>query len=131
MYYDNGNVNRARNLRKNMTPGERKLWYCFLKDYPIKFQRQKLIGHYIVDFYCAKSNLVIELDGGGHYNPESELKDHLRTENIEKDGIMVLRFCNTDIDKNFYGVCTVIDNIVKERYSGNAVALASLFEGGD
>ena len=131
MYYDNGNIKIARNLRKNMTPWERRLWYCFLKDYPNKFQRQKLIGHFIADFYCAKSNLVIELDGGGHFNPESISKDRERTENIEKNGLMVLRFCNTDIYKNFYGVCTVIDNTVKERFLGSKAALASLFEGGD
>ena len=130
MYYDHGNVKLARNLRKNMTPWERKLWFCFLRKYPIKFQRQKPIANYIVDFYCPSSNLVIELDGGGHYNPESEKKDRIRTENIEKNGIMVLRFCNADIDKNFYEVCSLINRVSKERFTGNKETLASLFEGG-
>ena len=105
----------ARNLRKNMTPWERKLWYCFLKDYPVRFQRQKCIDSYIVDFYCFQAKLVIELDGGGHYNPESKKKDELRTIILENYGLKVLRFCNLDIDRNFYGVCTVIDKEVKGR----------------
>ena len=70
MKYAQNNVPRARELRKNMTPWERKLWYQFLKDYPVKFLRQKCIDHFIVDFYCFQAKMVIELDGGGHYTPE-------------------------------------------------------------
>ena len=98
-----------------MTPWERKLWYCFLKDYPIRFQRQKCIDNYIVDFYCFRAKLVIELDGSGHYTPISQERDKQRTQCIEKDGLTVLRFCNLDIDKNFYGDCSVIDNEVNKR----------------
>ena len=105
----------ARNLRKEMTPWERKLWYCFLKEYPIRFQRQKCIDNYIVDFYCFRAKLVIELDGGGHYYPEKEKRDKKRTNILENYGLKVIRFCNLDIDKNFYGVCTVIDEEVKLR----------------
>ena len=115
MKHNTNNEKYARQLRKEMTPWERKLWYCFLKDYPIRFQRQKCIDNYIADFYCFRAKLVIELDGGGHYDPVSEKKDTQRTEMLEKYGLKVIRFCNTDIDKNFYGVCTVIDNEVKER----------------
>ena len=115
MNYDNKNVAFARQLRKDMTPWERKLWYCFLSKYKIRFQRQKTIQNYIVDFYCPKANLVVELDGGGHYNPESAEKDQMRTEKIEKLGIKVIRFCNMDIDKNFEGVCTAIDLEVRKR----------------
>ena len=57
----------ARELRKNMTKEERHLWYDFLRTYPVKFTKQKIIGNYIVDFYCAKAGLVIELDGSQHY----------------------------------------------------------------
>ena len=119
MYYDHSNVNNARNLRKNMTPWERKLWYQFLRSYPVRFQRQKPIDHYIVDFYCAKARLIIELDGGGHYHPQSEKKDSFRTQELEKNGFKVIRFCNLDIDRNFYGVCTVIDEEVKQRTQEN------------
>ena len=115
VHYDHKNVEFSRKLRKEMTPWERKLWYCFLNSYPIRFQRQKAIDKYIVDFYCAKANLVIELDGGGHYDPSAQEKDEIRTDQLEKYGLKVIRFCNTDIDKNFYGVCTVIDNEVKQR----------------
>ena len=103
-----------------MTPWERKLWYCFLKSYPIRFQRQKCIGNFIVDFYCFQAKLVIELDGGGHYEPEKQKYDFLRTEELEKFGLKVIRFCNLDIDRNFYGVCTVIDKEVKSQLDNNS-----------
>ena len=113
MEYNPNNKPLAKSLRQNMTPWERKLWYCFLKSYPIRFQRQKCIGNYIVDFYCFRAGLIVELDGGGHYNPISNKKDQIRTEYLEKLGFKVIRFCNTDIDQNFYSVCTVIDEEVK------------------
>ena len=115
MIHNPENKARAKQLRRDMTPWERKLWYCFLRDYPVRFQRQKCIDAFIVDFYCFRAKLVIELDGGGHYDPESQKKDASRTKKLEALGLKVIRFCNTDIDKNFYGVCTVIDREVKER----------------
>ena len=115
MIYDGRNKAFARKLRKDMTPWERKLWYCFLKDYQIRFQRQKMIDYYIVDFFCARASLIVELDGGGHYNPESQQKDAERKAKLESYGYKLIRFCNRDIDKNFYGVCTVIDREVKQR----------------
>ena len=72
--YNKSNIPLAKTLRKNMTPWERKLWYDFLRGYPIRFQRQKAIGNYITDFYCAKAHLVIELDGSGHYSEEKAKK---------------------------------------------------------
>ena len=109
MYYSNRNVEYARNMRRAMTPWERKLWYCYLNKYPVRFYRQKPIGKYIVDFYCPKASLIIELDGGGHYDPNSQRKDHERTMELEKMGLKVIRFCNKDIDNNFRGVCEAID----------------------
>ena len=113
MEHNPNNKPLAKALRHNMTPWERKLWYCFLKGYPIRFQRQKCIGNYIVDFYCFRAGLIVELDGSGHYNPISNKKDQIRTEYLKNLGYKVIRFCNTDIDQNFYSVCTVIDNEVK------------------
>ena len=113
MKHNKDNEEYARQLRKEMTPWERKLWFLFLKDYPIRFQRQKCIDNFIADFYCFRAKLVIEIDGGGHYDPETEKYDQYRTEVLKNYGLKVLRFCNTDIDKNFYGVCTVIDKEVK------------------
>ena len=69
--YNKENIPLAKTLRKNMTTWERKLWYEFLRSYPIRFQRQKAIGNYIVDFYCAKVGLVIELHGGGHCSTDN------------------------------------------------------------
>ena len=122
IHYDHKNVKLARQLRKNMTPWEAKLWYQFLRGYFPRFQRQKTFEHYIVDFYCAKAKLIVELDGGGHYTPDAEKQDRLRTKALEKYGLKLIRFCNLDVDRNFYGVCTVIDEEVKKR--------TSLFEGG-
>ena len=111
--YNKDNIPLAKVLRKNMTPWERKLWYDFLKYYPVRFQRQKAIGNYIADFYCAKARLVIELDGGGHYTPEQAEKDRLRTKGLESMSLTVVRICNLDIDRNFRGVCEYIDLTVK------------------
>ncbi len=115
--YNKSNIALAKALRKNMTPWENKLWYQFLRGYPVKFYRQRAIGNYIVDFYCAKARLVIELDGGGHYNNEQQIKDALRTKELEKMNLTVVRICNVDIDKNFRGVCEYIDNIIKQNYT--------------
>lgn len=112
--YNKNNIALARTLRKNMTPWENKLWYQFLRTYPVRFQRQKAIGEYIVDFNCAKARLVIELDGGGHYTQQQMAYDQKRTAELEKINLKVLRFCNLDIDRNFYGVCEMIDLTVKE-----------------
>ena len=118
MYYDHKNVEYARKLRKDMTPWERKLWYCFLKQYPVRFHRQKPMGRYIVDFFCPKAGLVVELDGGGHFTSEQKAKDDERTGLLEQLGLKIIRFSNMDIDKNFEGVCMVIDREVRNRYKG-------------
>ena len=73
-----------------------------------------MIGEYIVDFYCHKAKLVIELDGSGHYEPEQEQKDLVRTEYLEAQGLKVLRFTNLDVLKKFHSVCEEIDKTVKE-----------------
>lgn len=112
--YNKENIPLAKELRKDMTPWERKLWYEFLRHYPVRFQRQKAIGNYIVDFYCAKARLVIELDGGGHYTAEQAEKDKHRTKVLEAMDLTVLRICNLDIDRNFGGVCEGIDRAVKD-----------------
>ena len=111
--YNKENIPLAKTLRKNMTPWERKLWYDFLRYYPVRFQRQKAIENYIADFYCAKARLVIELDGGGHYTSEQTGKDGLRTKDLESMNLTVVRICNLDIDRNFRGVCEYIDLTVK------------------
>ena len=104
----------AKELRKNMTKEERRLWYDFLRNYPIRFTRQKVLGKYIADFYCARAKLVIELDGSQHYEDVGLKNDEERTKYLENYGIKVIRFSNLDVLMNFEAVCTVIDNTVKE-----------------
>ena len=111
--YIKANIPLAKALRKNMTPWERKLWYDFLKNYPVRFQRQKAIGNYIVDFYCAKAGLIVELDGGGHYTASQAAHDAARAQILESMHLTTLRICNADIDRNFVGVCEYIDAAVK------------------
>ena len=110
-------VESAKFLRKNMTKEERHLWYDFLRNYPEKFTRQKVLGKYITDFYCAKANIVIELDGSQHYEDEGLINDEKRTEYLEQYGIKVIRISNLDVLKNFEGVCQYIDNVVKQSLS--------------
>ena len=114
-----------------MTPWERKLWYEFLRDYPVRFQRQKAIGNYIVDFYCAKARLVIELDGGGHYTEKQIKNDEFRTKYLNNMGLSVLRICNIDIDNNFYNVCERIDRTVKQSLPQSASQTAPSSEGAE
>ena len=104
----------ARILRKNMTKEERHLWYDFLKSYPVRFLRQKVIDNYIVDFYCHSARLIIELDGSQHYEEKGLLKDKIRTEIIEQRNLTVIRIPNNEVNRNFEGVCQYIDNTVKE-----------------
>lgn len=111
--YNKDLIKLAKANRKNMTPWEIKLWNYFLRDYHIRFQRQKVIDKYIVDFYCAKAHLVIELDGGGHYTEEQQKYDEKRTKILEKYGLKVIRICNIEIDNNFHNVCEYIDREVK------------------
>ncbi len=118
--YNKANIPLAKILRKNMTPWEQKLWYGFLRNYPVRFQRQKAIGNYIVDFYCAKARLVVELDGGGHYTVEQTEKDKVRITQLESMNLTVLRICNLYIDRNFSGVCEYIDLAVKKSLPQSA-----------
>ncbi len=105
----------ARNLRKNMTPQEKQLWYQFLRKYPLKILKQKVIDNFIVDFYCAKANLAIELDGSQHYTDDGLAHDEERTKVLNCYGIDVIRFSNNEVDANFEGVCEAIDVTIKQR----------------
>ena len=109
----------ARELRKKMTKEEFKLWYNFLREYPIKFYRQRVISGYIVDFYCAKLKLAIEIDGSQHCEDEHEASDKMRDDRLKAVGITVVRIQNTQINQNFSGVCEylqlVFDNLEKQQ----------------
>ena len=105
----------SRKLRKDMTKEERRLWYDFLRVYPVRFRRQQIIGNYIVDFYCHSAALVIELDGSQHCEPEALEQDKIRMDYLCSQGLYVFRISNLDVTRNFEGVCTAIDELVKAR----------------
>ena len=110
--YESKLIDRAKQLRRDATKQENHLWYDYLKDYPLRFQRQKAIGNYIVDFYCHKAGLVVELDGSQHYEEDAMQYDVKRTEYLNTSGLRVLRILNIDVDRNFEGVCMEIDKTV-------------------
>lgn len=95
----------AQKLRREMTKEERRLWYDFLKQLPVTVNRQKVIGSYIVDFYCASRKLVIELDGSQHYENEGSAADRERDHALNQLGITVVRYSNDDVNRKFDGVC--------------------------
>ena len=107
----------AKKLRKSMTEQERKLWYLFLKDYSVRFLRQKVIDQFIVDFYCASAKLVVELDGSQHFEDDALTYDDRRTAVLEGFGLNVLRFMNFEIDRHFEAVCEKIHAEVEQGLS--------------
>ena len=116
MFTDNGMKEKSQALRKSATKEENTLWYQYLKKHPVQFRRQCVFGPYIADFYCAKARLIIELDGSQHYDSAGMKYDAQRTAYLESLGLKVLRFSNTDINRNLSGVCQQIDIEVHERY---------------
>ena len=113
-YKHNPNLTKnAKILRKNMTKEERHLWYDFLRDYPVRFLRQKVIDNYIVDFYCASAKLIIELDGSQHYESGGLRKERIRTEHLEERSLTVIRIPKNEVMQNFRGVCEYIDHYVQ------------------
>ena len=105
----------AKALRKNMTKEERHLWYDFLKSLPLMVHRQKVIGNYIVDFYCHAAKLVVELDGSQYCSPEKVEYDRKRTAYLESLGLKVIRFSNLDVMGRFRDVCGTIRELVEVR----------------
>ena len=115
-YYNRSNIKYGNELRHNMTKEERHLWFNYLSSYRPRFYKQRLLGNYIVDFYCAKARLVIEIDGGQHYDEGvNQASDQMRTRYLNQRNIMVVRFGNLDIWHNFEGVCSRIDEAVRKR----------------
>ncbi len=114
---NNSLLKNARQLRSDMTPQERKLWYLFLKKYPVKIYKQRIIGSYIVDFYCAHAKLVIEIDGSQHYDDAGKENDSLRSAYLEDLGLLVVRYSNADINCRFDSVCESIRRHIQQRMS--------------
>ncbi len=102
-----------------MTKEENLLWYRFLRLYPLQFRRQYQIGPYIVDFYCYRARLIVELDGSQHCEPEALAYDQRRTAFLQQQGLRVLRISNLDVLRSFRSVCTHIDHTVKQQLQEN------------
>lgn len=114
-YHNSALSGYARALRRRMTPEERRLWYNFLKTATVTVQRQKIIGPYIVDFYIASCNLVIELDGFQHGEEKQLKKDEQRDAFLAEQGLTVLRYTNDQIKHSFRDVCEDISLMIEER----------------
>ncbi len=106
----------SKTLRKNMTKEERHLWYDFLKQLPQTVNRQKVIGNYVVDFYCASAKIAIELDGSQHFEDIGRNVDMQRDAFLQSKGITVLRYSNFDVNQNFTGVCADIMRHIDESF---------------
>ena len=115
--YNKGLVPLAKELRKKQTFEEHLLWKNFLSKYKVRFQRQKVIGNFIADFYCHKARLVLELDGSQHCEPTDIEYDRRRTAFLEEKGLHVLRISNLDVMREFRGVCEMIHMAVQNRLS--------------
>ena len=105
---------KAKSLRRDPTPAERKLWFEFLSTHPLKFTRQKPLGRYIADFYCATLLLIVELDGDSHFTDHGVRHDRARTASLELQGMRILRFTNADVMERFEAVCERIEQAVSE-----------------
>ncbi|TCK62459.1 endonuclease domain-containing protein [Seleniivibrio woodruffii] len=107
----------SRDLRKNMTDAERRIW-CRIKGKQVpdvQFYRQKILDNFIVDFYCPKAALVVEIDGGQHFEKDAAEADEKRDEKLNELGIKVLRFNNAEVMTNTDGVMACLYEELKKR----------------
>lgn len=105
-------VQRAKDLRKNMTLAEKRIWYDYFRNFKFRVLKQRPIDHFIVDFYCHELKLVIEIDGDSHFTDEGKAYDKLRTQVLEGYGLKVLRFTNDEVLNNFEGVCRQVEEMI-------------------
>ena len=111
------NIPKCRNLRKKQTNAERKLW-TILRNRQltgVKFRRQFSIGRYILDFYAPEHRLGIEADGGQHYEDKGRERDELRTKELSRFGVQILRFGDNEILNNIEGVWEVIQDTIEKK----------------
>ncbi len=105
-------VASAKELRKNMTIAEKKLWYSYLKSFKFKVLRQRPIDRFIADFYCPPLKLVIEVDGNSHFADVGKDYDRERTQVLEGYGLTILRFTNEQVLQDFQSVCEAIQGLI-------------------
>ena len=115
--YNKALAPRAKELRNQLTPPERKFWNALrtmpsYKNHP--FNRQKPLGEYIVDFYCHEYQLVVEIDGDSHYTEEAQIKDRRRSDFLESKGLRVIRFTNPEVVSNIDGVMESLEKLLNE-----------------
>ncbi|MBQ3202870.1 MAG: endonuclease domain-containing protein [Clostridia bacterium] len=123
-------THNAQILRKSMTKEERHLWYDFLKRLPVTFNRQKVMGQYIADFYCAEKKLVIELDGSQHYMDEGQQADKERDAYFASLGMVVLRYSNREVNQQFDRVCNdILHHLATSSVTANAATPSPQGEG--
>lgn len=116
--YNKNDKQLARQLRSNMTKEEKTLWYRYLRNCRVRFLRQKPIGDYIVDFYCPKLHLVIELDGSQHYLDKGIRYDNKRTRELKEYGIKrAIHAPNNEISHNLSGVVEFIEDCINRTLS--------------
>jgi very-short-patch-repair endonuclease len=110
--YNQKLVAKAKELRKNATLPEKKLWGEYLRFLKPRFLRQRPINNFIVDFYCASCQLVIEIDGESHFTEEGKEYDLERTKILEGYGLRVIRFTNDQVMNHFEAVCAEIERLI-------------------
>jgi very-short-patch-repair endonuclease len=110
--YNPALVFQAKELRKNMTLAEKKLWYEYLRTFKFRVLRQRTIDNFIVDFYCPTLNLIIEVDGDSHFTEQGKQYDLERTQILEGYGLKVIRFTNDKVFNQFAGVCSIIEGLI-------------------
>ena len=115
--YNHKLIPRAKEMRKDMTPQETKLWFGFLRNHTYRFQRQKVIDQYIADFYCHQAKLVVEADGNQHNAADAKEYDQIRTHVLEACELTVLRFTNRMIDEDFEQVRKTINRAIAQKLS--------------
>ena len=115
--YNRNNLKYARKNRRqrNATPQEGILWHVYLKKAKNHFYRQYRVGEYILDFYCPKQKLAIEIDGGQHFEDTAMAYDEKRTDFLNANKIRVLRFTNSDIDRSLFSVVDKIKSEIGEE----------------
>ena len=102
-----------------MTSQEKKLWYQFLRTYPIRIYKQRIIESFIADFYCASARLVIEIDGSQHFTAQGKAFDQERSMIMQQYGISTIRFSNADNDRSFKDVCDQKHQVIQSKIQGN------------
>jgi very-short-patch-repair endonuclease len=106
-------IERVKTMRKSMTVSEKKLWLGLFRHFKYRVLRQRPIDNFIVDFYCPKLKLIIEIDGNAHFNTIGKFYDADRTNILQGYGLKVIRIANNDVQNQFPEVCKKIEKIIK------------------